>query len=83
MEDNLAKEFAKAVKVVKAQTKEQERKEIEDWVSNCTERNLQELKKQFLQLFKAYNHQQEMLEMSMLQNLIGTYPTTEEEELCQ
>jgi hypothetical protein len=77
--DNLAKEFAQAVRVVKAQTKEQERKEIEDWVNNCTERNLQELKKQFLQLFKAYNHQQEMLEISMMQNLIGTYPSTEEE----
>jgi hypothetical protein len=71
--DNLAKEFAQAVRVVKAQTKEQERKEIEDWVNNCTERNLPELKKQFLELFKAYNHQQEMLEISMMQNLIGTY----------
>lgn len=79
MEEDLAKEFAKAVRVVKAQTKEQERKEIEDWVSNCTERNLQELKRQFLQLFKAYNHQQEMLEISMMQNLIGTYPFIEEE----
>lgn len=77
MEDNLAKEFARVVKIVKQQTKEQERKKIEDWVSNCTERNLQELKIQFLQLFKAYNHQQEMLEISMMQNLIGTYSSSD------
>lgn len=77
MEVDLAKEFAKAVKVAKQQAKEQERREIETWVNNCTERNLQELKKQFLELFKAYNHQQKMLEISMMQNLIGTYPSIE------
>lgn len=76
---DLAKEFAKAVKVAKEQKKEQDRKTIEDWITNCTERDLQALKKQALELFKAYNRQQEMLEISMMQNLIGVYPSIEEE----
>ena len=74
---DLAKEFAKAARIVKQQTKEQERKVIEDWIINCTERDLQALKKQALELFKAYNHQQEMLEISMMQNLIGTYSSSD------
>jgi len=71
---DLAKEFARAIRVIKEQTKEQDRKAIEDWITNCSKEDLPELKRQALQLFKAYNHQQAMLEISMMQNLIGTYP---------
>lgn len=76
---DLAKEFAAAVRLVKEQTEEQDRKAIEDWINNCTERDLQALKKQALQLFKAYNHQQAMLKISMMQNLIGTYTSINED----
>lgn len=77
MEDNLAKEFAKVARETKKQSKENEITEIREKILNATERDFQTMKKWMLMLFDQNIYLQAMLEQSMMENILGTYPSEE------
>lgn len=77
MEEDLSKEFAKVARITKKQIKENEIAEIRENILNATERDFQTMKQWMLMLFDQNIYLQSMLEQSVMNNILGIYPSEE------